>query len=498
MPENTLNARTADAIERFKNAIANRQEDWKNARDPASFRQMEDEIASEARSVADEICEVVLQSIALDDEFRARTSEAARRSGRYRGGDLRPVKVTLRGGRQVMVKVPYLKPDRRGSVGRPRGIGRRGSGGAGLYPVLAALGIWFGVTPALAADVCSQVADSDSLRTGRNALARRGADLSLKRVHRIVNAQSRRLVEQRQQWMESALKNDGPVADSLAGQRVVIATDGGRIRQRCPKKRGRPRKSTGRRGYRAPWREPKMFVIYTVDDNGEPQEMFRPIYDGTLGNCNALFKMLAAYLEALDISKAREVICVGDGAKWIWERAASLLVNLGVPSDRVKEVIDWYHAVETLNEIGSIPANWSDAQRQKWVNRARRNLANGHIDAVVAMIDQLAVGRRAKEVNSHRDYFARNAHRMQYSSFKKSKIPRGSGAMESAVRRVINMRMKGNGTFWLEENAEGMLMLRSYLKAGRLDDLMDWSLRQAASWWKAETVEAADGIKEAA
>jgi len=27
------------------------------------------------------------------------------------------------------------------------------------------------------------------------------------------------------------------------------------------------------------------------------------------------------------------------------------------------------------------------------------------------------------------------------------------------------------------------LMLRSYLKAGRFDDLVNWSLTQAAPWW---------------
>jgi hypothetical protein len=31
------------------------------------------------------------------------------------------------------------------------------------------------------------------------------------------------------------------------------------------------------------------------------------------------------------------------------------------------------------------------------------------------------------------------------------------------------MRMKSNAMFWLEINAEGMLLLRSYLKAGRFD-----------------------------
>ena len=32
-----------------------------------------------------------------------------------------------------------------------------------------------------------------------------------------------------------------------------------------------------------------------------------------------------------------------------------------------------------------------------------------------------------------------------------------------------------------------MLLLRSYLKCGRFDDLIDWSLASAAPWWPAAT-----------
>ena len=39
-------------------------------------------------------------------------------------------------------------------------------------------------------------------------------------------------------------------------------------------------------------------------------------------------------------------------------------------------------------------------------------------------------------------------------------LPMGSGAIESAIRRVINLRLKGNSIFWAEENAEGMLQFR--------------------------------------
>jgi hypothetical protein len=66
------------------------------------------------------------------------------------------------------------------------------------------------------------------------------------------------------------------------------------------------------------------------------------------------------------------------------------------------------------------------------------------------MIDALSLGRRANLISQHRDYFARNAARMQYAAFVASSVPIGSGAIQSAIRRVVNMRMKSNGMFWLE------------------------------------------------
>lgn len=33
------------------------------------------------------------------------------------------------------------------------------------------------------------------------------------------------------------------------------------------------------------------------------------------------------------------------------------------------------------------------------------------------------------------------------------KMPIGSGAIESLIRQVVNLRLKGNGKFWLQGNA---------------------------------------------
>jgi len=68
-----------------------------------------------------------------------------------------------------------------------------------------------------------------------------------------------------------------------------------------------------------------------------------------------------------------------------------------------------------------------------------------------------------------RDYLLRNVRpgRLNYAKTRRAKLPMGSGTMESAVRRVVNLRLKGASIFWTEEHAEQMLLLRTYYKSHR-------------------------------
>ena len=476
-----LRSQLETIIARFASDVEGRVEQWAGADAPGAFRAMELTVSEACRGLADAVTGLVLEHRLADRTFQAETSAAARAHGRYRCAGRKDVTVTLLGGSQVRVPVSYLKADRRGLAGRPRT--KRGKGGTGLYPALAALGIWFGVTPAAAGEIVHQVADSDSVRAGRAALERRGLDLGHKQTLRIVNRFGERAVEQRQAWLQRA-RSDAPSTGPLRNKRVMVCTDGGRIRARCPIIRGRRRSASCHRRYEAPWREPKVMTIYVLRENGSIEDEFRPIYDGTLGDADALFDMLLGYLRALGAHEAKQLIFAGDGAHWIWNRIERLVQSIGIPRPRVVEVIDWYHAVQTLHEIAAERTAWTKATRDRWCRRARKALWKGDVHRVAELIDEIGVGRKAKHMRKHRGYFLRNVDRMQYASFKKRRVPVGSGCVESAVRRIVNMRMKGNGTFWLEENAESMLMLRSYLKAGRFDDLVNWSIASAAPWWR--------------
>ena len=71
---------------------------------------------------------------------------------------------------------------------------------------------------------------------------------------------------------------------------------------------------------------------------------------------------------------------------------------------------------------------------------------------------------------------------MSYADFLKKKIPIGSGAVESCVRRVVNLRLKGNGIFWTLETAEGVLHLRAQLLSGHWDTFVKQVLQPKQLW----------------
>lgn len=71
-------------------------------------------------------------------------------------------------------------------------------------------------------------------------------------------------------------------------------------------------------------------------------------------------------------------------------------------------------------------------------------------------------------MNSQINYLTKAAEdgRLNYAQISAHKLPIGSGAIESLVRQVVNLRLKGNGKFWLPDNAEIMLHARCQWTAG--------------------------------
>ncbi|MCP4398043.1 MAG: hypothetical protein GY801_12195 [bacterium] len=144
-----------------------------------------------------------------------------------------------------------------------------------------------------------------------------------------------------------------------------------------------------------------------------------------------------------------------------------MIKRLGLEPDQVHQLIDFYHAVEHLGKVASLRKGWSSKQRKSWVRKHRTLLLKGHVDEVVYAIKAICHGRSSKAIRTQMEYFVKNSARMAYARLRELKMPIGSGSVESAIRRVVNLRLKGPCIFWCKENAEAILLLRCYWKAGR-------------------------------
>ena len=84
-------------------------------------------------------------------------------------------------------------------------------------------------------------------------------------------------------------------------------------------------------------------------------------------------------------------------------------------------------------------------------------------------------GTKNKLLKREREYFIKNRFRMSYKKVRDLQLPMGSGAMESSIRRVVNLRLKSPCIYWNEDTANEMIMLRCFYKAGRWETLKNWA-----------------------
>src|SRR5215468_5365780 len=341
---------------------------------------------------------------------------------------------------------------------RRKGQRRAGKRFRGVYAGLILLGIYDRCTPALAAEVSLLAAMLGSLHEAHDVLINRGVVLDPKTVRTIAYhyAARARLVQQ---------IDNTTFEETVTGRRVVISSDGGRLRLREPK-RG-PQTKKGRRRFTGAWREPKVLIVYVVDAEGKQESRFAPFIDATLQGPDAVFALLRTYLQRLEITRADHVLFLADGAPWIWRRVPLLVQALGLAAAQVYELLDFYHAAHHLGQVAALRKDWSAKARTRWRTHQRHLLLRGEVAQVITAVRDLCRGRNSKAIRKHREYFTKNQHRMAYAQLMAMKLPIGSGAIESAVRRVVNLRLKGPSLFWCRASAEAILLLRSYYKAGR-------------------------------
>jgi hypothetical protein len=381
----------------------------------------------------------------------------------------RPLTLRLLGGLVLYLSTLYYGPAARTGKGR-------GKEGGGLYPELAVFGISEGSSPALISWVGRQCALLPSYAIARQELAAQGTDLDIKVVHRIARQLGAALLTCRTRdllrWRAGLL----PAGTELSGRRVAAMIDGGRTRVRTAirKQQGRGQDKKQRRHYKAEWREPKLLIIFEIDDHGRMKAKTRPWIDGTFAGPDEALELLAFHLHRLGAGQAEVVAFVADGAPWVWERLDWVEQRVGLKKRQAVRVLDWCHAVHNLSlALAALPL--AEAERRRHYDQLRQWLRKGWHGLVQTALEKLAEAAGwPTGVEQPVEYLRKHAAagHMDYQHCRRRGLPQGSGAIESAIRRVVNLRLKGPGLMWQAENAEGALALRAAAVTERWEETL--------------------------
>ncbi len=254
---------------------------------------------------------------------------------------------------------------------------------------------------------------------------------------------------------EQVKKTQEPAAplDSAPGM-LVVETDGVMVR------------------YLDGWHEVKLGLVAGYQD----RKMVAPSYTAARESAEAFGPRLlaeAARRGALEIvgwegsvaqpglAVLRDVVVLGDGAKWIWNLAAE---HFGERT----EIIDFYHASEHIWDVAKAIHGEGTSEAKVWAEkRVEELLKKGARPVRWALVKAKAqTPESVKVLRVERDFFRNNAARMDYPTFRARGLPIGSGAVESSAKHLVQQRMKRPGARWSEQGAQAVLNVRSRLLSG--------------------------------
>lgn len=471
-------------------------------RDPLLFEQVEQE-AKELFDYGTGLFLTGLIAKTMQTQEHTQRSDSVRENYiiPLRSGQDRQVEVHMGSGFPCYATTRYCQPKNRSE--------KEEDHTPGLDIELSLFGFSGNVSPWLVSKVTRTVALATSLDQAYKELQRDGIKLERNMIDRIVTQSGSEMLTVRERMLEEFESGSMVQGTEFAGQKVSVQIDGGRTRTRSElvaidplenfgktqsevsgvPSQGRSKEKRRTGTFTATWREPKVLKIYVHGSDGRKNEAFSELIDGSFGDADYLERIIAMQMFRLGANQAASITFNSDGATWIWGRIDSILSRAKVSKEvLIFQVLDVYHAAENLSKgikaLGQDPVENKPDQGNEQLNEAlqfnelRSELRDGNWSQVADRLEQ-SLGKSKDNPKLDRDEVVRvikyirhhgEAGHLDYPKFSLMGLPLGSGSIESAIRRVINLRMKNNGTFWRLPKAECILVLRASILSGRWDE----------------------------
>jgi len=317
----------------------------------------------------------------------------------------------------------------------------------------------------------ARLGSHDSFESGRLDLrAYSGIQVDAKDIERVSERIGTDILEQEATNRHSYLEQQPPPDCAAQIPIMYVECDGTGVPMTY-------RELAGRKGKQedgsAKTREAKLGCVFTqltTDKKGRPiRQPDSTTYVGAIETSAQFADRLSAEAIRRGLWQSRQVVVLGDGARWIWAIADQKFFG-------AIQIVDIYHASEHLHKLLTYLSSSEDELKSKWPIW-RELLQNGQIQQLISQAVQALPSYRntdrGKHIETEINYFLENIKRMQYDLFKQKGLFIGSGVIEAGCKSVIGKRLKQSGMFWSLRGANAIIALRCYELSDRFDDYWD-------------------------
>jgi len=181
-----------------------------------------------------------------------------------------------------------------------------------------------------------------------------------------------------------------------------------------------------------------------------------PVFSATFKDVETTGSHIAHCIYRVGVNDDTQIHCVGDGAPWI---AHQIEEQFG---SQASYLIDFYHVCEYLAAAAPLchpkdPHQWTDKQK----DLLKSNCSAEVLINIKPHVEPANTAESEAPVRACHRYLTNRLNQLDYKTALEDELPIGSGEVESAHRYIIQERLKIQGAWWLEENAEKMLALRT-------------------------------------
>jgi hypothetical protein len=234
------------------------------------------------------------------------------------------------------------------------------------------------------------------------------------------------------------------------------------------------------------YREVKVGAVFLGQPGRHRSELVPAVFVDTAGPIRYVARRttaedfgprLSTLAQRVGLQRAKQVIILADGARWIWNLAEEQFPG-------AVQIVDEYHARQHVWEVARAAFATDIGSRESWARAVIEKLSEGQIEEVIAAIEALPplapeAGKARSLLESEADYFRSNRQRMRYPTFRAQGMHLGSGIAEAACKTVVSTRAKRAGMRWTPEGLDALLALRTSVLNQQFDQ--DWqALKEAA------------------